>query len=287
MIKLCAFADEAASSLEEQISALKRNGISYLELRSIHGKNVKDFSLEEAWVYAKQLEDNRISVWSIGSPLGKVDISVDMQIYQQTVRHLCCLANIFKTKRIRIFSFFQAYEQREKVMSYLQEMVDIATEYGVELYHENEKEVYGDTLARVKDIMANVRGLKYIYDPANYVQCRQNIHETLQALFDKTNYFHIKDVISATDELVPAGYGDGEIVQIIERISTDKVLTLEPHLAVFEAYATIDNVEMKHKFHFRDNNEAFDFAVNALKKVLAYCGYQEVEEGFVKYFPCK
>ena len=109
----------------------------------------------------------------------------------------------------------------------------------------------------------------------------------LQALFDKTNYFHIKDVISATDELVPAGYGDGEIVQIIERISTDKVLTLEPHLAVFEAYATIDNVEMKHKFHFRDNNEAFDFAVNALKKVLAYCGYQEVEEGFVKYFPCK
>ena len=38
MIKLCAFADEAESSLDGQIAALKRNDISYLELRSIAGK---------------------------------------------------------------------------------------------------------------------------------------------------------------------------------------------------------------------------------------------------------
>ena len=43
MIKLCAFADEAESSLAGQIAALKRNNIPYLELRSIAGKNVRDF----------------------------------------------------------------------------------------------------------------------------------------------------------------------------------------------------------------------------------------------------
>ena len=55
MIKLCAFADEAESSLDGQISALKRNNIPYLELRSIAGKNVKDFSLEEAKEYANKI----------------------------------------------------------------------------------------------------------------------------------------------------------------------------------------------------------------------------------------
>ena len=39
---------------------------------------------------------------------------------------------------------------------------------------------------------------------------------------------------------------------------------------------------MKHKFHFTDNNEAFDAAVNALKALLVNAGYTEVERSFVK-----
>jgi hypothetical protein len=48
MIRLCAFSDEAGSSLKEQIDALKRNNISLMELRSIDKKNVADFTIEEA-----------------------------------------------------------------------------------------------------------------------------------------------------------------------------------------------------------------------------------------------
>ena len=47
MIRLCAFADEAGDSITEQISALKRNSISLIELRSINAKNVLDFSLDD------------------------------------------------------------------------------------------------------------------------------------------------------------------------------------------------------------------------------------------------
>ena len=81
MIKLCAFADEASANLNEQISALKQNGISLIELRSVGGKNVLDFTNEEVLEFKKQLDDNGITVWSIGSPLGKVDISGDY-VYQ-------------------------------------------------------------------------------------------------------------------------------------------------------------------------------------------------------------
>lgn len=282
MIKLCAFADEADSSLAGQIAALKRNDIPYLELRSIAGKNVKDFSIEEAKEYAKTLAENGISVWSIGSPIGKVGIDVDMDVYMKDVRHVCELANIFGTTRIRMFSFFHAYDKREKVMANLQQMADVAKEYSVELYHENEKDIYGDTLERVQDIMNSVRGLKYIYDPANYLQCDEPAEKTISALADKTDYFHIKDVIMATGELVPAGYGDGKIDELMAKIVGDKVLTLEPHLAVFAAYASIDGSEMKHKFHFTSNDEAFDAAVKAIKELLVKAGYQEVEGGFEK-----
>ena len=130
--------------------------------------------------------------------------------------------------------------------------------------------------------MENVEGLKYIYDPANYLQCDEPAEKTIAALIDKTDYFHIKDVISATGQLVPAGYGDGMILELLNKINDDKTLTLEPHLAVFDAYKDIDNTEMKHKFVYKDSDEAFDAAVNALKEILIKLDYKEVAGGFIK-----
>lgn len=282
MIKLCAFADEAASELQGQIEALKRNGVSYLELRSIAGKNVKDFTETEASEYARILKENGILVYSIGSPIGKIDINVDFDKYLEEITHVFRLANIFGTTRIRMFSFYNAFEARDKVICYLKRMAEKAKEYGVELYHENEKDIYGDVAKRVKEILDNVSDLKSIYDPANYLQVGEKAETTLDLFHARTDYFHIKDVVVETGELVPAGYGDGKIDELIRRIQGDKVLSVEPHLAVFDGYAQIDNTKMKHRFHFQSNGEAFDAAVNALKEVLIKVGYKEVDGGYEK-----
>ena len=282
MIRLSAFSDEAGRSIQEQITAMKRNGISLTELRSIDGKNVSDFTLEEAKEYQRIFEEEGISVWSIGSPLGKADIEVDFCEYKKKVRHVCELATVFKTQRIRMFSFWHANEREEKVYEYLREMVAIGNEYGVSMCHENEKDIFGDISERVLKIMQNVSGLKYVYDPANFLQCDEPSKKTLDLFHGKTDYFHIKDVISATGELVPAGYGDGNIKELLLRIKDDKVLTLEPHLAVFDAYKSIDNSEMKHKFAYKSANEAFDAAVTALKGLLNEVGYIEENGVFVK-----
>jgi sugar phosphate isomerase/epimerase len=281
MIRLCAFSDEAGSSLKEQIDALKRNGISLMELRSIDKKNVADFTIEEAIEYQRILEENGISVWSIGSPIGKVNINVDFDEYLKKVAHVCELAKIFKSDKIRMFSFFHAYDEETKVYEHLNRMVEVASCYGVYLYHENEKDIFGDTAERVLKVMNNVSGLKYIYDPANYLQCDQPASVTLSMFHHKTDYFHIKDVISETGQLVPAGYGDGMILDLIKAIKDDKTLTLEPHLTVFDSYKSIDNTEMKHKFTYSSANEAFDAAVNALKDLLVKAGYKEENGVFI------
>ena len=286
MIKLCAFADEAGEALDVQIAALKRNGISLIELRNVNGKNVADLTDEEAVACYEKLKENGISVWSVGSPLGKVKLA-DAEDHMAKVRRVCELAGLLHTKKIRMFSFLEANEDGDTVKRYLKKMVEIANEYGVLMHHENEKGIYGDTLSHVLDLVgANIEGLQFVFDPANFIQCGEMIDEALDALFDKTAYFHIKDVERATGQLVPAGHGNGEIALMAERIAAsarDAVMTLEPHLKVFAGYAQIDDTEMKTKFTYATQDESFDAAANALKAVLASVGYKENEKGeFVK-----
>lgn len=282
MIRLCAFADESDSSLLGQIDALKRNGISLLEIRVVDGENIFNVSLEKAQEIYKTLSENDIKVWSIGSPVGKVFMEADFEEYLPKVERLFKIANILHTDKIRIFSFFNAYDKKEEVFSRLQRMVDLAKSYGVELYHENEKDIYGDSVERTVEILDNVKGIKCVYDPANFIQYGVTADHSLSRLHHRADYFHIKDVVAETGELVPAGEGSGNIDKLVADITIDTVLTLEPHLAIFDGYKSIDNTEMKNKYVFNSNKEAFDCAVNSLKKVLLRNGYKEVDGGYSK-----
>ena len=284
MIRLCAFSDEAAKSIEGQIAAMRRNNIRLTELRSVDGVNVKKMTVEAAKEYHKALTDNGIKVWAIGSPLGKVDVNINMSEYLETVKHICNLANIFETDKIRMFSFFNAYGSRNEVIENLGLMIECGKAFGVNMYHENEKDIYGDTAERVLDLLDNVADLRCVYDPANFLQCGESAALTLKKIHSRTDYFHVKDVISETEQIVPAGYGDGRINEIISRITDDKVMTLEPHLKVFSGYGDVDATEMKNKFCFDSNDQAFDAAVAAIKALLTREGYTEnFENGeFVK-----
>ncbi|MBQ9802637.1 MAG: sugar phosphate isomerase/epimerase [Clostridia bacterium] len=276
MIQLCAFADEAGDALETQIAALKRNGISLIEVRKVGDKNVADLTDGEARATARVLEQNGIRVWSVGSPLGKVDLA-DAVAHMEKVRRVCEIAVLLHTENVRVFSFFKAENEPAAVKAYLAQMVAIAREYGLTLCHENEKGIFGDTVARVKELAsAGVEGLAFVYDPANYIQCGQDTREAMAAMFDRTRYFHIKDVIAETGQLVPAGEGDGHIDELLARIrdtGRDAVLTLEPHLKVFAGYADIDDTALQTKYVYETNEESFDAAANAMRGLLIGAGY--------------
>ena len=94
-------------------------------------------------------------------------------------------------------------------------MAALAKEYGVFLYHENEKEIYGDTQQRVKRLLGHVNGLKCVFDPANFVQCGEDVSKAIDLLREDADYYHIKDALSSGGEVVPAGEGDGQIDKIV------------------------------------------------------------------------
>lgn len=282
MIKLCAFADEADPSLEGQIAALRKNNIHLIELRGVDGKNVLDLTDEEAKLAYQKLTKNDIKVWSIGSPIGKVEIDTDFNEYKKKVVRACQLANMFHSDNIRMFSFFNALKEKDKVIDYLKQMVDIAKKYNVKMCHENEKDIYGDIEPRCTEILNAVKGLYYVYDPANFIQCHQDPITSLKLLFPRAYYFHVKDALLDTGEVVPPGEGDGHLQELINKINDDKVLTIEPHLKVFSGYANVDKTKLKNKHHYATNIEAFDDAVKHTKKLLSNAGYREVEGGFTK-----
>lgn len=282
MIRLCAFADEASGELEGQIRALERNGISLLEIRNVNGKNVIDLTDEEVAHCRELLDSHGIRVFSIGSPLGKAEIDTDFDEYCGRVERTCRIANLFGCENIRVFSFYHAYDKRDVVIAHLKAMAAIAQRYGVHLCHENEKEIYGDTPQRMTELLDAVDGLCAVFDPANFVQVGVDTSAALDVLASRCRYFHIKDVIAETGEIVPAGEGDGSIEKLLSMVTGDRVLTLEPHLTAFSGYASIDSTELKNKYRFASNDESFDAAAAALKGMLARCGYREENGGYCK-----
>lgn len=279
---ISAFADEAGTTLEEQIAALKRNEIGFIEPRNINGKPILTLTNEELAEVKRQLDKNGIKVNSLGSPIGKYPITEPFDKHLEDFYRAIEICKILETDKMRMFSFFVKQSElklyRDEVLNRLNTMTAIAKEHGITLCHENESEIYGQNPEEMKDLMNNVRGLYGIFDPANYRMNNCDVLKGINATLINLAYLHIKDAIYESQIIVPAGDGEGKIAEILGIVndSTDKTvyLTLEPHLFLFDAYKLIDNHELKGKYTFKNNAESFDFAANALKNLLIENGYE-------------
>lgn len=76
-MKIYAFADEASPIIDEQIKAMKENGVDGLEIRNVDSVNIAEISDSKAKEVRKKLDDANLRVWTIGSPIGKIDIEKD------------------------------------------------------------------------------------------------------------------------------------------------------------------------------------------------------------------
>ena len=273
--RLCAFADEADPLLTGQIAAMKRNGIGFLEIRGVDGENIAALPAQKVRSVAALLEDSGLSVWSIGSPIGKIRLADDFEAHKDVFRKLLDHASVLGAKAFRLFSFYEAAGETEEVIDRLGQLCDLAAAYPVRLCHENEKGIYGDTASRVKVLLDALPALGSVFDPANFIQCGETILPAWELLKDRTDYLHIKDA-SADGTVVPSGYGIGQIGAVVKDYLSrgGEVLTLEPHLMEFTGLKGLEEEEGRTplgslRFRYRDNNEAFDAAVHALKAILA------------------
>lgn len=272
--ELAAFADEAGSELEKQIAAMKENGISYLEIRGVDGENISNLTIEKAKEVRKRLDDAEIGVWSLGSPYGKINIEDDFAPHLDKFCHGLELAEILGTKHIRLFSFFMPEgknpaDYKDEVMERLGKFIEKAKGSDILLCHENEKAIYGDIASRCVEIHKTFPELRAVFDPANFVQCHQDTKEAWELLHPYVEYMHIKDA-KADGFVVPAGMGEGNVPYLLSQYQ-GKILTLEPHLSVFDGLANLEREGEKTEidaFRYASEREAFDAAVKAVKNLI-------------------
>ncbi len=279
---LSAFADEVTSVFADQIAYAKKQGFPYLELRNLDGTNVSSLTIEQAKEYKRQLDEAGIKVSAIGSPIGKIDITLDQTEHFELFRHTMDIADIFETKVIRIFSYFypdgtDCHDYREQIMENLSKMLDEAEKRGLILCHENEARIYGEKAADCVDVLKQFGGrMKAVYDMGNFRFCHEDPMVGFDAVKDYIHYIHIKDSFD-DGTIVPAGEGDGKIEEALAAFDKmtdgEVILTLEPHLVYFLGLQNLSNMDdIRVKNAFTTPEEAFDYGTQALRNILKKIG---------------
>lgn len=276
---LSAFSDEYADGFPEQLAAMERLGIEYIELRFVDKKNVSVLTEEEVRQTAALLCSSGVRVSAIGSPLGKVAVGSDLYEHLELTKRLCETACRMDTKRMRVFSFYLPKGEtpglfRNQIIDRLGQMLDVADSFGITLCHENEADIYGESPERCLELMESFAGrLKCVFDMGNFAFCGYRPYpEAYEKLKPYLGYFHIKDALSAA-AIVPPGKGEAQIPEILKDYQKtgekDTFITLEPHLQTFSGLNALVGKSFDNPYKFENQQVAFEQALRCLKEALA------------------
>lgn len=265
---LSGFADEISPDLDEQLAVLAAESISHLELRSVWSTNVADLDDTQLGRLRRRLHESGVHVSAIGSPIGKISIDAPLAPELERLRRVADVAGELGTTLVRVFSFFIPQAQdpqlyRARVIDRMGELAALAADRGLVLAHENEKEIYGDRPERCADMIASVGSpaLQATFDAANFVQCGVRPYsDAYELLRPHLVYVQVKDALTATGDVVPAGQGDGQIRETLAALRDSAFqgyLSLEPHLA------------LAGRFGGFSGPDGFRLACGALKDLLA------------------
>lgn len=269
MIRLSAFADEISADLDEQIAVLLRENIHFIDLRGVWDTNVLDLTDQQAMEIKLKLEAQGIGIAAIASPIGKIPVDAPFDEHLQRFKRATEMAQFFHTPFIRIFSFYPPVAKgeasiagggkdlvdtapwRKEVLRRLRDLTRRAANANLTLLHENEKDIYGDTIARCTDLLQSIHDPHFqaILDPANFIQCEQTPYpDAYQGLRPWLRYMHVKDALT-DGTVVAAGEGVARWPEILQQLRADGYtgfLSLEPHLALAGQYRGFSGPELFH-----------------------------------------
>jgi sugar phosphate isomerase/epimerase len=269
---LSGFGDEIDADPVVQCAVLRALGARHLEVRSAWGVNVVDFTPELIERLRGVLDAAGMGVSAIASPIGKVDVELDIELEVARLRKVIAVAAALGTPFIRVFSFYRsetatAESVRDLVIENMAVLAAVARDAGVVLLHENEKHIYGDTPERVLDLVESVGSpaLRVAWDSANFVQVGvEHPHDAGYALLRQyIDYLQVKDAVYDGGGVVPAGHGDGQVEKTILALKADGYsgfVSLEPHLEVAGLMGGFSGPE------------SFGVAARALAVILAKAG---------------
>lgn len=240
---LSGFGDEIDQDPEVQAAVLAALGARCIEVRSAWGVNVVELDDDRLGRLGGILDARGMSVSAVASPVGKVRIDEDAADGELArLDRAITAAERLGAPYVRLFSFYRApgtppEAVRDAVLARMRGFAELAERRGVTLVHENEKDIYGDVPERVLDVVESVGSerLRVAWDNANFVQVGvRPFSDGYAMLRPYLAYLQVKDALAADGRVVPAGEGDGELLETLTALRDDGYTgyaSLEPHLA--------------------------------------------------------
>ncbi len=278
--KISAFGDEIAPDLDEQLSALRKMDVGYLDLRGAWGTNVLHMSDEDLARVVKTCADHGVQVACIGSPIGKSPIMEPIDLEMKNLQRIFKVGESVGCRRIRMFSFYPpdtstnvGYDEYVDLsIERLGKLTEMASQEGFILLLENEKGIVTDTLDRCESVVKAIEDphLRFLWDSANFVQVGEEkvVERGWPKLGDTIGYVHIKDAVLSDGHVVPAGEGDGQLALLLDKLNESGYqgfLALEPHLKIAGHSTGFSGVE------------GMRVAVTALRNLMDEVGCTEVK----------
>ncbi|MEJ5169490.1 MAG: sugar phosphate isomerase/epimerase family protein [Fimbriimonadales bacterium] len=249
------FVDEAAGSSAEQIAFAKRIGLRGVDVRTVDGKNVLQLSDDEAKAYRDLAEAEGLVIQTVSSPVNKVPLTADNRVEEnRKLRRAIELCGMLGTRRIRIFSptvgDLCRQEDWPAVREWMAEQVSMAKDADVVLLHENDARFYGAFPEGSRMLFEEFGSPNFraAFDFANTVLIGfRPLKHWFPWLLAHLDTLHIKDAVESEGKVVPAGRGDGQMVETLRWLATmgwDGPLTLEPHLSVAGEFGGFSGPEL-------------------------------------------
>ncbi len=273
-MRISAFGDEIAVDFEEQLRILKRLDIPLIDIRAAWGVNCSQFTSDHIENIKALCAQHGITVSCMGSPIGKSPIADPIDVESERLKTVGETAHQLGTRNIRLFSFYPAGDIDDAAtqlsIERLSALTEIAAQNDLQLLLENEKGVVGDIPQRCLQLMSAINSphLRFIWDPANFVQCGavEQVDRWWEELHPYIGYIHIKDARLADNLVTLAGDGDGQLLELLTRLQEtgyEGLLSLEPHL-----------LEARHSSGF-SGADGMEAAVRALRKLMNEVGIEE------------
>ncbi len=295
VLRLAGFADEAADSIEGQCAVLRHLGWSNIELRAVDGKQVADLSEDEFDHVLTTLEENGISVCSLGSNIANWGQSI-LSPFEDTkslVERTLPRAKALGAKFVRIMSFkiqtdsegrVLADQNEEEIFRRLRYITNAFSDEGILPVHENCFSYGGLSYEHTLKMLEHVPGLRLVFDTGNppidvdvrtpFPYSYQSSYEFFKAVRPYISHVHIKDSWKGedgTEHFTFPGEGKGDVEKIVtelERDGYDGYYSMEPHMAVVFHDKSVHSSEKVRSENFYEYGRRFEALLDKVQKSL-------------------
>ncbi|NUT99530.1 MAG: sugar phosphate isomerase/epimerase [Saccharothrix sp.] len=236
---LAGITDEAAADLPGQLAALAELGWSAIELRTIDHRPVAELGDREFGEVAKALSDRGVRAVCLASRIGGFarPVTAPFEDDLAELDTLLARCGALGTPFVRVMSYpndgLAEGRWRDLVLARLATLAELAASAGVVLVHENCAGWAASRADRVLELLAEVPGLRLLFDTGNGVPHGYDAYALLEQVVAHVVHVHVKDAVG--DRFVPPGQGAARVADCVALLRAHGyrgAWSLEPHVSL-------------------------------------------------------